>query len=486
MGLWQRIIDKADEQLAQWQTEGAENTHLDLRLREGITLLASSLINRFMPHQDGSPIAQTLTNDMTNIVMTDYNDSVQNAQILSAMDKEFLPQPSMLAHWAEAKGFQKIKPHNNAILPQDAADKYILTYYPPAAQSWAKRTGDDLNDTTNKHWYSHTKSSLYDSDGNPIGSSNPELLFNDTAHDATVYVPEDSISYAIDYKKLGLRKEDVADGFRMQSEGINIMDPNIQQSIFRLQDAGLNCDDIVRLWRANTDITNAENVSKIENTLKQSNRKEDIFSLDLIESENAYRYNLQDRSCAIQPTAPLLYATSAKIQQENLNEEQAQKLRQNIGLYNIYDEKNYGNINRDFYAKYEKDVMKNFKEALLEDAKKLIKQPKETLTEIAANTANAAKWLGAKTLRWAPHAAEITYSRFLDHEHKARTALMLRIHDDADKFKQFLSSINPKNLLQKYLPTRNTPAVQQKNDTQTSEQDKTAASLMMQKRLRSR
>lgn len=447
MGLWDKIFSRTDEKLAQWQEEGAQNTHLDLRLREGISLLASGAINRFVPHQDDSALSQNLVGDVVNTVMSDYDGSLRKDQIFARVNKDFLPQPSMLAHWAEEKGFQKIQQKDNALSSKDVADKYVLTYYPPAARSWAKRTTDNLQDTTNKHWYSHAKSSLYDSAGHPIGSANPEAFYNDTAHDATAYVPEDSVSYAIDYKKLGLKKEDIAEGFKFQSEGMNIMEPKIQESVFRLQNAGLSNDDIVRLWRANTDITNEENLTKIENTLKKSKNKEDIFALDYVESNNAYRYNLQDRSCAVQPTAPLLYATSARIKREDLDTEQADKLRQKVGLYNFYDEKNYGEINKKFYTSYENKVMGNFKEALIDDAKKLIKQPRETLTELGKNVANATKWLGAKTLRWAPHAIEIAYSRLQYHEQQARHALVQHMKFDTEKFKQVMSSLNPLRLL---------------------------------------
>ena len=482
MGLWQRIFGKSDEELAQIQAESAENMHLDLRLREGITLLASSAINRFAPSQDSPQIVQSLTNDMVNMVMTDYNGTLQNNQILASMDKEFLPQPSMLAHWAESKGFQKIEAHDNTLSQQDIADKYVLTYYPPAAKSWAKRTGDDVSDTTNKHWYSHTKSALYDSAGQPVGSSNPEAFYNDSAHDAAVYVPEDSVSYAIDYKKLGLQKDDIAEGFKLQNEGMNIMDPKIQESVFRLKDAGLSSDDVVKLWRANADITNEENLNKIENTLKNGKNKDDIFALDYVESNNEYHYNLQDKSCAIQPTAPVLYATSARIKRENLNAEQADKLRKDIGLYNIYDEKNYGEINKKFYGDYESEVFKNFKDAIFEDAKKLIEQPKETLAELGKNAADAFKWLGAKTLRWAPHATDIVCARFRDYEQSVRTKLMTCMHEDSDKFKIALSSLNPVKLLQKYLPSR-----QAATNTQPAlEAQPNETSLLMQKRSKTR
>ena len=442
MGFWNKINEKLEEK----QKKSAENLQGDLRLREGATVVIADLINQFVPKKNDSKTLQTITSDLVNIVMSDYNGELEINQILAGKDKEFLPQPTMLAHWAEEHHFDLVSKKENSIAPEDVADKYILTYYPPIARSWAERTDSDIADLSNKHWYSHTKSSIYDSSGQPLGSSNPEAFFNDTEHDATVYVPEDSFSYVIDYKKLGLQKEDIIEGFTLQSQGMNIMDPQIQQSVFRLKNTGMSTDDVVKLWNSGADITNADNLTKIENYMSVNQSSQGLENLDFFKSNNTYQYNLQDRSCAIQPTAPLLYATCVKIERENLNENQAAQLRQTVGLYNIYDEKNYGEINKSFYQSYKKDVMQNFNAAVMENAKKFLKQPIAAAKDFTDNTLNAVTWAGAKTLRWAPQALDIAYNNVKEHIEEQKNSIFEKMKEDMQKFKKIISSMTDQYL----------------------------------------
>ena len=436
------LFGKIDEHLTEVQAESAENISIDLRLREGASLLIASCINKIVPTQQSPQPLQNITHDAVNLLMTDYEGNLQNNQILAAMDKEFLPQPAMLAHWAKSQGFQQIETDTNKLSPEAVADKYILTYYPPIPQSWAKRTGSDISDTTNKHWYSHTKSSLYDENGTLLGSSNPEAYYNDTEHDTTVYTPEDAVSYAVDYKKLGLKKEDIEEGFILQSEGMNIMDPNMQQAIFRLKDNGLSTNDILRLWQSNVDLTNTENLNKLERKLTQSQNKSEIFTLDYVKTNNEYHYNLQDRSCAIQPTAPILYATAAKIKHENLNNEQADALRRQIGLYNIYDETNYGAINHEFYTDFEQKTMQNLRSALQEKAAQLHEDPKTVISDFAQNVVNIAKWSSSKTLRWIPDASRIAYTQMKEQGSNICDNLKQHIIGDANRCVNLLSKLN--------------------------------------------
>ena len=382
----QSIEQKRDE-LETRQRETAPN--IDLAYREYFEVVAAKIINSIAPSQDRKTMGEAVTK-VINVMMTDYNGTIPMNQVLSGMDKDFLPQPGMLAHWAETKESQEITnmvdaptkedANGKKLRQEDVAGKYVLTYYTPLAQSWAQRTTDEIADTSNKHWYSHCKSTVYDDNGQPIATSNPELKYNDTEHDATVYVPADSKSYIIDYEGMGLSKEDIHEGFLYQSEGMNIMDPSMQNAVFRLKNAGLNQEEIINLWtKGSVNFADTQNIEKIEQHLKQGHGKGELISLDLSKSDNSYKYNLQDRSCAICPTAPVLYATAAKISRDNLNEEQADALRQSIGLHNIYDIENYGQINKAFYDGYESSAIKKFKEAVTKEFEEFKNNPRQKM-----------------------------------------------------------------------------------------------------------
>ena len=395
------------DRLAKMQKRNAD-FQVDLRLREGMAVLAADIIHKFAPKQDSNEVARKATTYLANILLTDYKGSLDNELILARPEKAFLPQPAMLSYWAEKQGFEKIDNEGKDRLdPSSIADKYVLTYYPPFANSWAKRTTDNLDDVSNKHWYSHAKASLYDSDRSLLALSDAEAFYNDTKHDATVYVPEDSKSYAIDYSKFGLDRKDVIEGFKFQTEGINISRPNVQQALFKLRDFGFSQENILSLWRNQVDITDKNNLQIIENNLTHGRTKEEILTLKFAKTDNSYHYNLQDNNCVIQPTAPLLYAVESKIHRQNMGEKQAEELRSNVGLFNVYDEKNYGQINKNFYTGYESTVMKNCTEALREVKEHILSEPKKTVD----NLIKIGAWSNAKVLLWMPQALDIAYNR---------------------------------------------------------------------------
>lgn len=397
------------------QVKNAEAVDLDLRVREGATLVVSSIINDYAPTQNSPEIVGDATTLLVNVVMSDYKGGLEKEQILAKNDdKIFLPQPAMLAHWSEDKKFKQLKPNGNKLSPEDVAGKYVLTYYPPVAQSWAKRTTENIADTSNKHWYSHCKSTIYDDHGKPVASVNPEAAYNDVVHDATVYVPEDSYSYVIDYKSLGLSKEDITEGFKLQSQGINVMSPDVQKAVFELKAGGKNTDEIIAL----------------------------------LKKDNKYHYNLQDNSCAIQPTAPVLYATAAKISREKLNETEASELRKKVGLYNIYDEQKYGKINEEFYDRYKKQVFDNFTSAVKDDVKQFVTAPIDSATAITHNISGAAQWVSAKTKQWAPRAMEVLYTKAAH----GKEVVKQWLKEDAKKAREYLSSLKIGERVGKYIP----------------------------------
>ena len=385
--------NKAEEQ----QKKHAQYLCFDKRYREVLTLAGGALINDYIPKQTDGEFKAKLTTNVVNVMMPDYDGKIKKEGVLAGMEKDFLPQPGMLEYWAKSKGFEEVKADGNRLKEEDVAGKYVLTYYTQLAKSWAKRTTDDINDTTNKHWYSHCKSAIYDDKADAIATSNPELFYNDTEHTQTKYVPEDSFSYVIDYKKLGLDEKHIKEGFLYQQEGINIMDKKMQDAIFQMNKLGLTQEDVIGLWKQQVDLTNADNLETITKHMQNGGNKEEIGNYEFVKSDNQYKYNFQDKSCAIQPTAPILYATAAKINEENLGPAEANKLRQDIGLYNIYDPQNYGTINESFYKQYSNDTILGAKAALSEDIKEFMKHPIKNGAEFVKNTYHTASWASAKT-----------------------------------------------------------------------------------------
>ena len=398
---------KLDDGLTKTQKRNAD-FQIDLRLREGVAALAADVIHKFAPKQDSNEIVRNATVYLVNVLLTDYKGTLDDEHILAGPEKAFLPQPAMLSYWAEKQGFKKIDNEGKDHLdPSLIANKYVLTYYPPFANSWAKRTTDNLDDVTNKHWYSHAKAALYNSDRSLLALSDAEAFYNDTKHDATVYVPEDSKSYVIDYSKFGLDRKDIIEGFKFQTEGIDISRPNVQQALLKLRDLGFSQENILSLWHNQINITDKNNLQIIENNLANGRSKEEILTLKLAKTDNNYHYNLQDNNCVIQPTAPLLYAVESKIHRQNMSEKQADALRSDVGLFNVYDEKNYGQINKKFYADYKSTVMKNCAEALMEVKDHILSEPQKTVD----NLLKIGAWSNAKVLLWMPQALDIAYNR---------------------------------------------------------------------------
>ena len=79
--------------------------------------------------------------------------------------------------------------------------------------------------------------------------------------------------------------------------------------------------------------------------------------------------------------------------------EYAQLLREDIGLYNIYDVKNYKSINETFYNEYSKFVTDNFINAGGQYWDKLREKPVETISDTASNVYNTAVSFGVKMVR---------------------------------------------------------------------------------------
>ena len=170
-----------------------------------------------------------------------------------------------------------------------------------------------------------------------------DMIRKTTKEDIKGYLPEDAVTYAINYEELGLNKKDVENGFKCVSADINILDPKIQEAIFKLQDNKFTADEIVNLYVNNVDITNEENIDKL---IKDKNCNID----NLAKKNNEYRYNLQEYNCAVKPVSALVFANECKIRNnENLD---AEKCRKDLGLPNIYDPERYGKLNSDFYKEY--------------------------------------------------------------------------------------------------------------------------------------
>ena len=305
-------------------------------------------------------------NFIANTVVPMYKGELKPEQVMSQGGKPFAQSPTMLSYWAKTK--ENADPENppcktvNLEEYTPGPNEIILAYYPPFARTFLENTSEDVYDNNNKHFYSHCKSEFICENGMKI-VSNPELLYNSNSHcgngksaniynprsndnvdeDIKGYLPEDAVTYAINYEELGLNKKDVENGFKFVSADINILDPKIQEAIFKLQDNKFTADEIVNLYVNNVDITNEENIDKL---IKDKNCNID----NLAKKNNEYRYNLQEYNCAVKPVSALVFANECKIRNnENLD---AEKCRKDLGLPNIYDPERYGKLNSDFYKEY--------------------------------------------------------------------------------------------------------------------------------------
>ena len=83
------LFGKIDEYLTEVQAESAENISIDLRLREGASLLIASCINKIVPTQQSPQPLQNITHDAVNLLMTDYQGNLQNNQIFATI----IPSP---------------------------------------------------------------------------------------------------------------------------------------------------------------------------------------------------------------------------------------------------------------------------------------------------------------------------------------------------------------------------------------------------------
>ena len=338
--------------------------------REYLWALACEKIHYHAADQTSNIYLQEGFNFIVNTLAPMYKGELKHEQVMSQGDKPFVQSPTMLNYWAKIKANANADPENppcktvNLKEYTPGSNEIILAYYPPFARTFLENTSEDVYDNNNKHFYSHCKSEFICENGMKI-VSNPELLYNSNSHcgngksaniynprsndnvdeDIKGYLPEDAVTYAINCDELGLNKKDVENGFKFVSANINILDPKIQEAIFKLQDNKFTADEIVNLYVNNVDITNEENIDKL---IKDKNCNID----NLAKKNNEYRYNLQEYNCAVKPVSALVFANECKIRNNEMNEHDANECRKKLGLPNIYDPERYGKLNSDFYKEY--------------------------------------------------------------------------------------------------------------------------------------
>ena len=398
MSWWENLKQKIKIKMAGAQQEHASKIDDDFldSSRDAATMVLAKGINELFPKQSDNTVIRDIYDVGINAMMPDYGGNLDMSTVLSSKDNSFLAQPLFSKQWSEAKRFDLVKPEENKLKVEDVKGKYILTYYPTFATSWLGRTTDNMDDTTNKNFYSHCKSSLYKEDGTPLHTINPHPWYNDKDFDATVYVPEDSFSYVINYEDLGLKREDIEDAFAYASEGINVMDPTVQDAIFRLNASNISRDEIIALWKDDVIITDSSNILELEN---RGDLKLSDLNLAKNPKGNKLHYNLQDYSCAIQPLSPILYATSVKIKRDGLDEKQADVFRKEIGLFNIHDVENYKEINSFFYESARNNVKKELKQDIKETYNSFIENPLEMVKDIGSNLYHTQMAIAIKTVR---------------------------------------------------------------------------------------
>ena len=317
-----------------------------------------------------------LATSAVNLGMPAYNGEIRQEQILPSGKMPFVQSPTMLSYWAQTKNCPVL---NGDYGNRKKSDSMVLTYYTPLAQTFLENGSESTYDNNNKHFYSHCKSEFTSSD-NSLIVINPELTYNSPVHsstgaDAAVvspsasnagtisgYRPQDAIVYEIDYEKLGLSKEDVETSALYVNADINVLDPQIQRSIFALEEAGYSTDEIIQLYQNDVDFRCNENIEKLT-------ADRDCNIDNLVKADNSYKYNLTDYNCAVKPVAPLVFANERRIHRDNMNEEQANKCREELGLPNIYDQERYGKLNKDFYNDYVRYIKRNRDRQAMKDVK---------------------------------------------------------------------------------------------------------------------
>ena len=393
------------------QSHISENLDIPIEYREYVLATACDIIHEYAPDQTSPEFIQNSMAVVANMAAPMYNGKLEPENFLASGDKQMFQTPPMLSYWAKNKKCKVINPDNYK--PNDNC--VILTYYPPVAQSFFANGSEEDYDSNNRYIFSHCKSEFNCENGTKV-VINPELNYNSvvpvsnnkTANvvdaktmqgyikDVQGHCDKAAINYVIDCNKLGLDKKNIETGFKLMAADINIMNPEIQKAVFTLQDNGYTTDQIINLYINNVDITNAENLKKlnnknsnIDNLIKRLNDSQSLSTKD-----NSYYYNLQENNCAIKPMAALVFANECKIRNNNMDEKEAAKCRMDLGLPNIYDKKNYSYININFYNDYMDYTKLQFDKRLDTDIEKIFDYMKKCEFDKAAERGDQLLSLG--------------------------------------------------------------------------------------------
>ncbi len=346
---------------------------IPLAYREYMIFAGCDVLKRHLPDRNDNSLLSEATVFATNTFMPMYKGTLNKENVLPSKDMPFIQAPSMLSYWAQKQNCPVIHSRNEL----QNGNSMVLTYYTPLAKSFFENGSENIWDDNNKHFYSHCKADYISGEDEKI-VINPELTYNSPVHNGfddslaivssnsderlniSGYRPEDAIIYEVDYEKLGFSKEDIITNALYVNADINMLIPEIQNTIFTLEDAGYTPKEIIDLYRKNIDFTSSENLDKL---VKDKNCNID----ELKKSDNSYKYNLTDYNCAVKPVSPIILANERKIRNEGMSEEQADKCRRDLGLPNIYDQKRYGKLNSDFYNDYINYIETNYREQYQKD-----------------------------------------------------------------------------------------------------------------------
>lgn len=398
-------VDGAKGFILEKQKELSKSMDVAPEYREAILATACDLLKKYAPDQQSPELLKDILIKAVNISMPSYGGKLTEEQILASGNNCFVQNPGMLNYWAKSKNFSTVT--------NTTGNDFILTYYQPLAQSFFGRNTYSNYDNNNKHFYSHCKSDFLSQNGDTI-VINPEINYNSQVHSnigkisyvanarsnsggslVKGYKPNDAISYVINYKNLGLSKQDVENGAKYVAADINVLDPNIQKSLFSLQNAGFSADDIVKLYVKGVDLTNQDNIKQLTSKNYDINK--------LTKADNTYKYNLQEYNCAIKPVSCLIFANEYKIYQnrENTNFD-ANKCRVDLGLPNMYDANRYGNINENFYNNYINTVKADLSNQLRKDYNSFMSQgfrdKIKTVGDIFEKLKSTAAWSSMQAL----------------------------------------------------------------------------------------
>lgn len=398
VNIQRKLRDYENEQDRIHAEQQALGVDIPLAYREYMTDQLCDLLKTHLPEKNEEGLGGLLVTKLINDVMPNYKGKIKGEQILPSDDKPFIQCPVMIKYLLEKNNAPSSTTYDDPNFKNyvNTNDCVLLTYYEPFSSEYFGNSSESNYDDNHKHFYSHFKSEIAiengDKDGKTLIVINPELEYNSPVHSGMYgnkcdvlkadgeqvevgiegYKPKTSSVYALKYENLGLSKEDVEKGFLYVNADINVMKPEIQRSIFKLEENGWKPNEIVELYLNNVDLENTKNITGLIK-IKESNEKYDIPDLAkeqwLAKANNDYSYNLTEYNCALKPISAIVFANECKINENKMDAHEANKCREELGFPNVYDIERYEKINSTFEKEYKEYLAKNVDDLMRREIK---------------------------------------------------------------------------------------------------------------------